>query len=381
MKKSIRILACILAAAMLLVGMGACANEPAANTTAATDAPVGNTTAATENQGISVTDMAGNTITLDQAPTAVFCQSSMFEQLIMVLGAESVLRASSYSRADDPRNIWFQTLYPQIMDIEAADGDKNGITNELLVAYELDLMLVGNQDAYDEFTALGIPCVVLDIQSLDDLLEGIQIVGKCLGGAYTEKAEAVVSYCAQLLSNVEEKIGTLAAEEKLTAYFMESRYAASEPTLYMTWGADSFQANCLKLAGINTVADSLFEGGVRAEITTEQLLVSDPDVIVIGGFYEQTNYDALVVDETLKTLSAVQNGKIYRAPVGASEWTRIGVESILLPVWYGAVLYPTLFADTDIDAVVTEFYEKVMGVELSDAYRQAILSGAEAPAK
>ena len=370
MVKTIRLIAIVLAASMVLLCLGACSNGS-----------VENPTEEAEKSSITVVDMAGNSIILDEPPTSVFCQSSMFEQIIFALGAESTLRASSYARTDDARSIWFQTLYPQVLNVEPAGGDQNGITNELLVSYELDLMFVGNQDQYDEFAAIGIPCVVLDIQSLDDLLEGIQIVGKCLGGSYQEKAESIVTYCAELLSGVEEKTSQITEDERITAYFMESRYAASEPTLYMTWGADSFQANCLKMAGINTVADDLFEGGVRTEITTEQLLLSNPDVIVIGGFYEQINYDALLQAENLKTLQAVENGEIYRAPVGASEWTRIGVESFLLPVWYGTVFYPEIYADMDINSIVKDFYQNVMGIELSEEHQALILAGAEGPSK
>lgn len=368
MKKMIRTIALVLAATITLLALSACVknneNPPE-----------------TQKNVVEVVDMAGNNIVLKDYATSIFCQSSIFEQIVLALGAESTLRASSYSRTDDARNLWFQSLYPQIMDVEAAGGDKSGVTNELLVSYDLDLMLVANQDQYDEFTAIGIPCAVLDIQTLDDLLFGIEIIGKCLGGHYQEKSKNVIAYCSKLLADVKQKANQLSETDRKTAYFMESRYAAVEPTLYMTWGADSFQANCLKMAGINTVADALFAGGVRAEITTEQLLLSNPDAIVIGGFYEQTNYDALLKEENLKTLSAVENGLIYRVPVGVSEWSRIGVESFLLPVWYGTVFYPDLYKDTDVQSVVKDFYKNVMGIELSAEYQTLILSGAEGPTK
>ena len=370
MKTSIRVIASVLVVGIVFLCLVGCRNEVNQNTTTEK-----------ETDEVVIVDMAGNSINLEEYPTSVFCQSSMFEQIIIALGAESTLRASSYARTDDVRSAWFQTLYPQIMNVEPAGGDQNGITNELLVSYELDLMFVGNQDQYNEFVAIGIPCVVLDIQSLDDLLEGIQIVGKCLGGDYQNRAEDIVEYCTNLLSIVKKKTTQISDEDKITAYFMESRYAATDPTLYMTWGADSFQANCLEMAGVNTVANGLFEGSVRTEITAEQLLLNDPDVIVIGGFYEQINYNALLKSENLKTLTAVENNQIYRAPVGVSEWTRIGVESFLLPVWYGTVFYPDLYKDIDIDSTVKDFYKNVMGIELSEEYQTLILSGADGPTK
>lgn len=331
--------------------------------------------------GITIEDMAGNTITLAKYPNSIFCETSMFEQLVLALGAEPLLRASSYARLDDARSVWMQTLYPQVLDLEPAGGDQNGITNEMLVDYELDLMIVGSQDKYDELTAIGIPCVVLDIRSLEDLTDGLTILGQCLGGEYQSKSETMVVYCSAILADVESRTVQIADTDRITAYFMESRYAASNPTLYMTWGKDAFQSNCLRLAGINTVADDILEGRSRAEITTEQLILSDPDVIIIGGFYEQMNYDALVQDDSLKILSAVQNDRIYRAPVGTTEWTRIGMESFLLPLWYGVTFYPNLYADIDISATVCDFYQKVMGVELTEDYLVQILSGAEGPEK
>ena len=366
MKKFTQAVAVVLALTMMLLCLSACAEGGKEDVS---------------DNGVTIVDMAGNSVVLAQEPASVFCQSSMFEQMILALGAESLLRASSYARTDDARNIWTQTLYPQILDVEPAGGDQKGITNELLVSYELDLMFVGNQDQYNEFTALGIPCVVLDIQSLDDLRKGIEIMGQCLGGSYQAKAESITAYCGKLLADVKEKTAQLSEAEKITAYFMESRYAATEPTLYMTWGPESFQANCLHAAGVSTVADTLFDGGVRAELTVEQLLLSDPDVIMIGGFYEKTNYDALLKEEHLKTLSAVQNGRIYRVPVGMTEWTRIGVESFLLPLWYGAVLYPDLYTEIDLNAAVKAFYKDVMGVELTEDYQAQILSGAEGPGR
>ena len=370
MKKAIQTMAIVLAFSVLLLSMNGLGTVSAEDSEGQAE-PV----------SITIEDMAGHNITLKEYPTSIFCESSMFEQIVLVLGAEKLLRASSYSRTDDVRSAWIQTLYPQIMEVEPAGGDQRGITNELLVSYELDLMFVGSKDKYDELTAIGIPCVVLDIRSLDDLMEAISIVGQCLGGEYQANAGRILAYCSALLDDVESKVGGIADEDRITAYFMESRYAASEPTLYMTWGKDSFQANCLRLAGLNTVTDSLVEGGSRVELTIEQLILSDPDVIVIGGFYEKTNYDALVQDENLKVLSAVQNNRIYRVPVGTSEWTRIGVESFLLPLWYGMTFYPDLYAETDLPTAVHDFYQNVMGIELTEEYQTQILSGAEGPGK
>ena len=101
----------------------------------------------------------------------------------------------------------------------------------------------------------------------------------------------------------------------------------------------------------------------------------DPEYMIFFGMHAYEAYDALMADESLAGLSAVQNGKLAFVPKGGQPMNGTGVENVMYLQWQVKLLYPELFADIEMHDVVKDFYNRYMDYDISDAEIEAMLAG------
>lgn len=113
------------------------------------------------------------------------------------------------------------------------------------------------------------------------------------------------------------------------------------------------------------MAESL---GYSQELTVEQLLLWNPDVIVVSNTRAvQSPVDAVLTNPKLKNIKAVKQGAVYPCPIGAFWWDRPSPEAILGVLWLSQTLYPEVMADVDLKHEARFFYHTFYGHELTDA--------------
>ena len=99
-------------------------------------------------------------------------------------------------------------------------------------------------------------------------------------------------------------------------------------------------------------------------------------MIVLDNSCTDTVED-LMGDDRWQSISAVQSGRVYRAPAGFLDtFGRPHLESALARIWLADKLYPELL-DFDIVEEAGEFYSRLYGITLSDADIDAILNPVE----
>jgi len=156
--------------------------------------------------------------------------------------------------------------------------------------------------------------------------------------------------------------------------------AARPKVLHIVGGA-----NLLKIDGTKTIIDTWvrYAGGKNAvqkegsmiEITAEEIVAADPDIIIVGGADNQKAVEKIYADPVFAGLKAVKNKKVYGNPKGVFSWDRYGAESALQILWAATIVQPELFKDVDVKAQTKAFYKKFMNYDLSDAEFDYILKG------
>jgi iron complex transport system substrate-binding protein len=209
----------------------------------------------------------------------------------------------------------------------------------------------------------GIPVVFIEA-TLDTFDEAYTMLGELTG----EKAAAAIlsRYCSKVVGNARKIAASIPAAKKVRVYYGEGSDGLQANA------AGSIHADIIELVGADNVvklAAAPVSGGTP--VSMEQLLLWDPDVIIVGP---GSVYGAAAQDPLWKNLRAVQNGRIYEVPQGPYNWMARppAVNRLMGAVWLGRLFYPELHP-VDVVAETITFYRLFYHYELSQAEARRLL--------
>ena len=377
MKKSI--LALILSLVMML-SLCACGGkaEPEATNTPETTQPSASveteTTAPAETESpatdYAVTDLLGRTVTIPAGAESFACIGPGCLRLYTYVADPAQLAGVEAAEFTS----WGTSGRPYAMAIEeiAADlpnigpgGPGNAPDAELLFTAAPDVIFtMYNSDisSIDELQSkTGIPVVALsygDTGVFDPCIyDSMTLIGQITG--HTDRAAEVVAYMQNLATELTEI--TANVEDKPSVYLGCQSNRGSH-------GIESTVGNYI-LFDIMGIRNAAGEAGIPeyAMIDKEQIIEMDPDIIIIdaGG------YDLLVEDynanpEFYNSLRAFKEDKVYmQMPYN---YYSTNLEIAMADAYYiGSVVYPELFADTDIQTKFAEISEFMLGMNCYDS--------------
>jgi iron complex transport system substrate-binding protein len=182
------------------------------------------------------------------------------------------------------------------------------VDREAIVAAEPDLILAAGNELtastdIEALSDLGFPVLALYPESLSEVMQDIQLVGKALD-AQAEAAD-VTSAMAVRAAEVEEAVA--GAERPRTFY----EVSIFEGTIY-TAGENSFLASLIDIAG----GDPITGDALTTAIALEDLVAADPEVIVLGD----AAYDATITARVVANrpgwdeMTAVVDGRVILLP-------------------------------------------------------------------
>lgn len=248
-------------------------------------------------------------------------------------------------------------------------GKKANLNKEALMAAAPDVVIdMGEIKGSKE-------AMIADLDKLqDDILIPVIFIE-----AYLENTPEVYRTVGKLLGE-EEKCEKLAvfAEEAINMA-AEARTKIEDPvTVYYSSSADGLQAIpegnfhgevIEKIGAENAVKATL--GASAAEISLEELYMSDPDVILLT---EQDAYDEVTTNPLWSPLSAVINNRVYLIPSEPYPFidNPPATNRIIGIYWLGNLLYPELYPINIIEEM-KEFYSLYYNHELTDEDAARIL--------
>ena len=354
-----KVLALLLAMAMVL-SLAACsekAETPAESETpdAVTETPETTEPSSEVEYPLTVTDMAGREVTIEAEPQRIVSGYYISSSACVALGLED--RMVGVEDKSDKRPI-YALAAPQLADLPNV-GSAKAFDLETCTAAEPDLVILPmkQKDTAQTLSELGIPTLLVLPESHEQIIDMFSLIGTATNS--TEEADALIAYYTGKLAEVEELTSGIADEEKPVVLIGgTSSYLTTAP-------AEMYQASLITSAGGINAGDDI-EGASWVEISYEQFLTMNPDVIVIPTNNFATSapdytVEDVLSDPQLSEVTAVKNGAVYQMTTGFEAWDSPAPSGILGTLWMLKTLHPELYGNEEFTADVQEFYETFYG--------------------
>jgi len=242
---------------------------------------------------LTLTDDAGRQVTLPAEPERIVSLAPSNTEIVCALDACD--RLVGVTDFDD---------YPaEVADI--ADVVIFAVVDiELVVDADPDLILAAGNEltpsaVITELTDLGYPVLVLYPESLDEVLENIELIGEAINAR--DQAAALTAEMEDRVQAVTEAVG--GATRPRTFY----EVGVFEGAIY-TAGEDSFLASVITVAG----GDPITGDPLTTSIALEDLLVAEPELILLGdaAYDPSVTPEAVAARQGWGAISAVQKGRV-----------------------------------------------------------------------
>ncbi len=215
---------------------------------------------------VTVTDMKGREITLEEPATRVVALSAADCEILYAVGAGDLLVGRG-EYCDYPAEVW---------DVPSVQSGM-GTNIEQIIALEPQVLLMSSMaQTTEQVTQLeeaGVHVVVSDAQDIEGVYTSVRMIGALLGK--DAEAEAVVA-------EMQEKLAALAEaapeNEGKTIYFEVS------PLEYGLWAAGNgtFMNEVAELLGLTNIFADV-DGW--AQVSEEEVIARNPDYIVTISMY------------------------------------------------------------------------------------------------
>ena len=321
-----------------------------------------------------ITDMAGRKVTVPAAENieSVF-PAGPVAAIFLYMVAPDKLLGWNYELNDVEKSIILDK-YQDLPNFGMGDA----VNYEAVIAAnptiainsgKINDAMVSDCDALSE--SLGIPVVAVD-NELNNSAEAFRFMGELLG--VEDNAEELAQYAEQVFTDI-NALSDIPEEKKVSVYF-----GNGEDSLE-TAPRGSQHAQILDAINAVNVADLELGDGSRVQISAEQLLAWDPDVIVVNGEPKADKSGSSAAEDILSnpdyaSLKAVQDQKVYGTPNAPFSWVDrpAGPNRLIGMRWFSALIYPE-YIKCDINEEIHKFFDLFYHVDLSDEQLENVLKG------
>lgn len=265
----------------------------------ATVAPATDTAvpATTTTGAITLTDSLSRTVTLAGPARHIVSLAPSNTEILYALGA-----GGTVAGRDD-----YSDFPPEATQVPSIGNEYPHVNAEAIVALHPDLVLAAGVTSADDVAALaklGLTVYATGIDgSLDDIYRDIENVGALVGK--TDAAKTLVDSMRARVDAVKTKAATVSTHP-IVFYELD----ATDPAKPWTAGPGSFVDQLLTLAG-GTNAGNIAKDQY-AQLSLEQLVSQNPDIIVLGSanFGGQTP-ELVAARPGWQDIKAVKNHAVY----------------------------------------------------------------------
>ena len=348
----------LLLALMLVFSLAACGTSANTETQAPTQGQTEpQTDPATEPAGvtypITVTDMAGREVTIESEPQNIVSGYYISSSACIALGLEDKIVGIEAKAAQRPI---YAAAAPQLIDLPNV-GTAKEFDLETCLSTDPDLVILPmkQKDTAAALEELGVPALLVLPESHEQIIEMFTLIGTAAN--CMDAAEDLIAYYEAELAEVEALVANVT--EAPTVYITgTSSYLTTAP-------GQMYQSSLITAAGGNAAGADI-EGTSWMEISYEQLLTMNPDIIVVPTNNWANNapdftVDDVLADAELSEVTAVKNGAVHQMTVGFEAWDSPAPSGILGVKWMLKTIHPDLYTEAEFVADVVEFYETFYG--------------------
>lgn len=347
-------------------------------------------------QAFTITDVAGREVSFEKPVERVILgEGRMIYSVAPVTGGDPFEKIVGWRNdlwTTDVANFEdYAALFPKARELPFLGNLTDGtLQTETVVALDPDLLLlpIGNKTAAEEvkleemLDGIGVKIVYIDFreQILENTEPSLAILGKLFGEE--ERAAEIAEFWRTELARVTDVIAAQKPERPNVFMYR----AAGLVECCGTFGPDNFGLMVDLAGGRNLGSD--FLPGYTGSINPEQVIASNPDIVVVTGS-DWTNspnskgefvsvgpgaasgaeasraaLQKLVEAPAFTGSTAVANGDVHAIwhQFYTSPYQFVAVQQ--LAKWF----HPELFTDLDPDATFKAFHEKFLPVEYKPGY-------------
>ncbi|MEY9970261.1 iron complex transport system substrate-binding protein [Lysinibacillus sp. RC46] len=373
-----------LATLALTAMLAACGNQDggsASNQSAETSKSEVQTTA----EGKIVTDQLGREVTVPSTIERVVTGGILPYFSTWYVATNSTkeivgMHPNSYNAA---KNSILAKISPDVLKAETSFVQNGEVNVEELMKInpQLYVEIATDENSINKISEAGIPVVAvkaIDAAAAEPLAtfnSWLTLTSQITGT--TDRADRFLDEGEKVQSELNAKLKDVATQDKPRAMILHMHNDKS-----ITVGGRNFFGNqWLNATGAIDVAENDVDG--RKEVNMEQIYAWNPDIIYITNFTETQPEDLLenkVSGQDWSQVKAVQEGKVYKIPLGIYRWFPPSGDAPLMLKWMAQKNHPTLF-DYKIEDEIKAYYKDFYEFDISDDEIHSILNPSSDAAK
>lgn len=330
-------------------------------------AVVGNKPAKTR----TIVDHAGRTLTIPSQINKIFSTSPVGSIMVYTLSPDKLV-GWNYDLRPAERS-YILPKYQALPNLGGWYAKSTCNVEELLKIHPDVLINMGTVDetaisqAEQIQQQLNIPVIIVNGE-LTKLDQAYELVGDLLGEK--SRSAELAAYCRQTVGEVAKTTAQIPADQRVKVYYAEG------PKGLQTDPKGSPHTEVLDLVGAVNVADVPMKGGMgMAEVSLEQVLAWNPDVIITWHEDQGGTYKNILTDPKWQDIKAVKNHRVYEIPDAPFSWfdRPPSVNRVIGVKWLANLLYPETIK-LDPAAEVKYFYSRFYHLNLSDQEVEKLLT-------
>lgn len=312
----------------------------------------------------TVTDMAGRTMVVPETMTRVYVNRP--GSILMYAIDPGLIVNRSFNFTPEAS----QFLSKSYLALPYTEGSAEEILklqpDMILTFFDIN---AGSVDEADKLAAkTGIPVYLASLH-LDDYPEVFERLGRLFDR--TTQTSAMNRFIERHVNPVREKASEIERKEKLSVYYAEGEYGLH------TDPAGSIHSRLIEMVGgINAADIDIISRKGMSEVSMEQLLMWDPDVVIVwAGLGKITpTMQHIQKDPLWARLKAAKNNRIYQTPYLPYGWfdRPASINRLLGIPWLANQLYPEVYG-IDIEEIVREYFKTFYHYDLSSTQASDLL--------
>ena len=269
---------------------------------------------------VTVTDFQSRSVTIAARPLRIVSIGPSNTEFLFALGAgDRVVGVDDFS--DTPA---------AASKLEKIGGVKVSVEKVVSLKPDLVLSVKFSDGTIEKIASAGIPTLVVDPIGLVDVARTAILLGKAVG----EDGGKLAALIDLQLRVVKLSVAKATAKPRV---FHE--VDASDPAKPFTVGPGSYIQDLIDLAGGTNIAATA--ASAYPQISLEEVLRADPEVIVLGDADYGTTPEQVVARPGWSGISAVKNKRVYG--ISDSLVSRPGPRVAEAASAYAKLLHPELF--------------------------------------
>ncbi len=301
-----------------------------------------------------ITDQLGRTVTVPVHPKRIAALHHFGGKIIFALKQQHLLVEKSLYGREGQALADIDPSFARLPGIVQS----HGYNVEGLVSLNPQLIFCYTSMDTSEielFEHAGIPVVAVKGENFEESFHAVRLMSEVMG--CREEGEFYIKTCREILSLVESRLKNRVTTPIRVMF-------AGPRSIYSVATGNMLQTPILERSGAVNVAEQL--RGFWADVSPEQIVRWNPDVIFLGSYLDVYGRDRILENPQFQTVTAIRNKKVYEFPSNIGWWDYPAPHCVLGVVWSAKTLYPDLFSDIDMTALADEFYQQFVGYSFEE---------------